>query len=301
MNVKRYLEISKEVQRALRANKPVVAFDSSSAICDTPHGMRLSYLQAREEAARAAGAVPATIAILNGVIYVGLSRAEAEHLCSTAHPQKLSRRDLPVALATGGTGAVTSATGMIAAMLSGIRVFSSAGIGGVRTGSLDISADLQELHSSSIVVVCAGVNPGADSCATLEYLETMGVPVLGLGTADFQTKPEGPVDFFQTERRVSAAEGAKIAKIKWDLGLGGGLLLTCSPPSEATLSHDVLEPALSKTMRQAQAEHVTGQAFTPYLNSYLLQSRPSAGKARFALERHCAAKAAEIAFTLCRL
>ena len=289
MNLKRYLEISKEVQRALRANKPVVAFDSSSAICDTPHGMRLSYLQAREEAARAAGAVPATIAILNGVIYVGLSRAEAEHLCSTAHPQKLSRRDLPVALATGGTGAVTSATGMIAAMLSGIRVFSSAGIGGVRTGSLDISADLQELHSSSIVVVCAGVNPGADSCATLEYLETMGVPVLGLGTADFQTKPEGPVDFFQTERRVSAAEGAKIAKIKWDLGLGGGLL------------HDVLEPALSKTMRQAQAEHVTGQAFTPYLNSHLLQSCPSAGKARFALERHCAAKAAEIAFTLCRL
>lgn len=301
MNLKRYLEISKEVQKALRANKPVIAFDSSSAVCDMPHGMRLSYLQAREEAARTCGAVPATIAVLNGVIYVGMNRAETERLCSMPHPQKLSRRDLPVALATGGTGAVTSATGMIAAMLSGIRVFSSAGIGGVRTGSLDISADLQELRSSSIVVVCAGVNPGADSAATLEYLETMGVPVLGLGTRPPKTEWDGPVDFFQTERRVSAAEGAKIAKIKWDLGLGGGLLLTCTPPSDATLSHEVLEPALSRTMRQAEAEHITGQALTPYLNSHLLQNCPSAGKARFALERHCAAAAAEVAFTLCRL
>lgn len=301
MNLKRYLEISKEVQKALRANKPIIAFDSCSAVCDMPHGMRLSYLNAREQAAREAGAVPATIAVLNGVIYVGMDRAQAQQLCSAGNVQKISRRDLPVALATGTTGAVTSATGMIAAMLSGIRVFSSASIGGVRTGSLDISADLQELRSSSIVVVCAGVNPGADSAATLEYLETMGVPVLELSTCRETRFCHGPVEFFHPERRVIAAEGAKIAKIKWDLGLGGGLLLTCSPPREATLSDETLEPALLETMKQAQAQHISGQALTPYVTSHLLESCPSAGKARSALEQHCAAKAAEVAYALCHL
>ncbi len=300
MNLQRYLSISREVSGALRSRRAVVAFDSSSTVCDMPRGRGFSCALAQQRAAREAGAVPATIAVVDGVIRVGLEERELAALCKDPAP-KLSRRDLPVALALGGTGAVTSAVAMIASMLSGIRVFSTARIGGARSGGPDVSADLQELQSSSLAVVCGGVNPGADPAATLEYLETMGVPVLGLATASFPALPGTPGSF-AVDRQVSTElDAARVAKIKWDLGLGGGVLIACQSPPQARPDEAVFCAALEQARMAAQRSGIRGHSLAPYLTAHIIQNCPQAEQARVALAQFCAQKAAGVASALCRL
>ena len=188
MNLKDYLSITPEVSAALRDGKPVVALESTILSHGMPYPENLAFAAEIEKIIRAEGAVPATIAIIGGVLKVGLSQSELELMCRGENVAKVSRRDLPVMCALGRTGATTVASTMIIASLAGIRVFATGGIGGVHRGAettMDISADLQELRKTSVVVVCAGAKMILDIGLTLEYLETMGVPVLGLRTADF--------------------------------------------------------------------------------------------------------------------
>ena len=298
MNLERYLCVSPEVRAALRAARPVVALDSSGALCDMPLADGLRFAREKERAVRDGGAVPATVAVLEGVIHVGASAAQLEALAAHGRAPKASRRDLPVLLATGGSAATTAAATMIAAIVAGIPAFAAAGIGGARPGG-DISADLQELRKSSIAVVCAGIKPGGDAALTLEYLETMGVPVLGLDGDEF------PAFYcrdaaYHTDRAVrSEAEAARIAKIKWDLGLAGGVLITRCVPAEKALDAALARRVLDEAHADALSHGVHGRALTPHLMAHILQHCPQAGEALFTLARQSALAASRVAAALC--
>lgn len=299
MNLERYLCVSPEVRAALRAGRPVVALDSSGALCDMPLADGLRFAREKERAVRDGGAVPATVAVLEGVLYVGASAAQLEALAAHGRAAKASRRDLPVLLATGGSAATTAAATMIAAILAGIPVFAAAGIGGARPGGFDVSADLQELRKSSIAVVCAGIKPGGDAALTLEYLETMGVPVLGLGSGEFPAFYCRDARYHADRAVRSEAEAAHIAKIKWDLGLAGGVLITKCIPAEKALDAGLAQRVLDAAHDDAFARGVHGRALTPHLMAHILQHCPAAGEALFTLARQSALAASHVAAALC--
>lgn len=299
MNLERYLCVSPEVRAALRAGRPVVALDSSGALCDMPLASGLRFAREKERAVRDGGAVPATVAVLEGVVHVGATPAQIEALAAHGRAAKASRRDLPVLIATGGSAATTAAASMIAAILAGVPVFAAAGIGGARPGGFDVSADLQELRRSSIAVVCAGIKPGGDTALTLEYLETMGVPTLGLGEDEFPAfycrDPQ-----HHTDRAVqNEAEAARIAKIKWDLGLAGGVLITRCIPQHQALDGTLAQRVLDEARADAQRRGVRGRELTPHLMAHILQHCPAAGDALFTLARQSALSASRVAAALC--
>ncbi len=213
MNLKQYLDITPEIKTALEEGKPVVALESTILSHGMPYPQNLEFAAEVEKIIRAEGAVPATMAIIDGRMKVGLSAGELELMCKGEGVVKVSRRDLPIILAEGGTGATTVASTMILASLAGIKFFATGGIGGVHRGAettMDISADLQELAHTSVAVVCAGAKMILDIGLTLEYLETMGVPVLGFQTSDFPAfycrKSGFGVDY-------AAKDAADVAKI----------------------------------------------------------------------------------------
>ena len=188
MELNKYLSITPEIENALKEGKPVVALESTILSHGMPYPENVEFAHKVEEIVRGEGAVPATTAIIGGKLKVGLSSDELEIMCKADGVGKVSRRDVAVYLATGKTGATTVATTMIIAAMAGIKVFATGGIGGVHRGAqetFDISADLQELAKTPVGVVCAGAKSILDIGLTLEYLETMGVPVLGMGTDDF--------------------------------------------------------------------------------------------------------------------
>ena len=265
------LDLSGDVEAALHAGRPVVALESTIIAHGMPWPQNAETAFAVEEEVRALGAVPATIAILDGRLKAGLSRDEIERLGrGGSEVAKVSRRDLPLVIAQRGTGATTVAATMIVAALAGIRVFATGGIGGVHRGaetSFDISADLQELAQTPVAVVCAGAKAILDLRLTLEYLETHGVPVIGYGTdrlPAFWSRDSG----LALDARVDDAfEIARILHAKWHLSLVGGVVIANPIPEAFELPRDTVERAIEEALQTARAQGIDGKAVTPFLLS----------------------------------
>ena len=264
-----YLDISPEVQAALKEHKPVVALESTIISHGMPYPQNVETALNVEKIIRENGAVPATIAIIGGRLKAGLSKEEIEHLGKAGTAvTKASRRDLPVLCAKGMDGATTVATTMIIAAMAGISVFATGGVGGVHRGAevtMDISADLEELGRTNVMVVCAGAKSILDLGLTLEYLETKGVPVIGYGTSElpaFYTRKSGfGVDYrLDTPEELAAAFAAKMK-----MGLQGGMLVTNPIPEEYSMDPDRINAAIEQVLAEAAEKGVKGKATTPFL------------------------------------
>lgn len=263
-----YLSVQPEVAAALSESRPVVALESTLIAHGMPYPRNVETARAMETTVRRAGAVPATIAVLDGRIRVGLSDEDLERLATGVAIGKLSRRDLPVALATGSDGATTVAATMICADLADIRVFATGGIGGVHRGgdvTLDISADLDELARTNVAVVCAGAKAILDLPKTLEYLETRGVPVLGYATDEFPAFYARTCGLTVTHRCDTAEDVARIMRAKWTLGLDGGVVVGNPIPETAALDTAIVETAIAQALADADHAGIVGKALTPFL------------------------------------
>ena len=269
MNLNPYIDISPEVKAALEAGKPVVALESTIISHGMPYPQNVETALNVEKIVRENGAVPATIAIIGGRLKAGLSEEEITYLGKKGYGvTKASRRDLPVLVARKADGATTVATTMIIAAMAGIRVFATGGIGGVHRGAettMDISADLEELAQTGVLVVCAGAKSILDLGLTLEYLETKGVPVIGYGTEElpaFYTRKSGfGVDYrIDTPEEIAAAFRAKI-----DMGLAGGMLVTNPIPEEYSMDADVINKAIDEAVAESKALGIHGKETTPFL------------------------------------
>ena len=263
------LDLHAEVAAALVAGRPVVALESTIISHGMPWPQNAETALAVEDEVRAHGAVPATIAILDGRLKAGLTRDEIERLGRSGHDvAKVSRRDIPILVARGGTGATTVAATMIIAALAGIRVFATGGIGGVHRGaetSFDISADLQELARTPVAVVCAGAKSILDLRLTLEYLETHGVPVIGYRTDSLPAFFSRDSAFGVDVRLDEPGEIARVMKSKWDLGLSGGLVVANPIPAQYALPRAVIDRAIEQALAEAHAHGITGKSATPLL------------------------------------
>jgi pseudouridine-5'-phosphate glycosidase len=290
---------SPEVADALRHGRAVVALESTVIAHGLPRPLNIEVARSIEEIVRDNGAVPATLAVLDGMICAGLSLEQLDRLGTAPDIAKASLRDLPLLLARGLSGATTvSATSHLAALL-GIKVFATGGIGGVHRGwetSLDISADLPALASSPVVVVCAGAKSVLDLPATLEWLETHGVPVLGYGTNTFpafytrSTDPPLPVD----ARVDTPEEVAEVYRLRRRLGFEGGVLVCRPLAEEHALAQADVERAIEAALREARVQGIKGRAVTPFLLGAL--SRATEGRSlaanRALLESNAALAAA---------
>ena len=269
MNLNAYLDVNPEVAAAVAAGKPVVALESTIISHGMPYPQNVETALNVEKVIRENGAVPATIAILGGRLKAGLTPEEIEYLGKTGQSvTKASRRDLPVIVAKGLDGATTVTTTMMIAHMAGIQIFATGGIGGVHRGAettMDISADLEELANTPVMVVCAGAKSILDLGLTLEYLETHGVPVLGYQTKElpaFYTRRSG----FEVDYRIdSPAELAKVFKVQRDLGLKGGVLVTNPIPEQYAMDFDVINKAIDEAIAQSVQDGIHGKATTPYL------------------------------------
>ncbi len=267
--MEKYLEISKEVQEALAKGEAVVALESTIISHGMPYPQNVETALKVEEIVRNNGAIPATIAILNGKLKVGLSKEEIDYLGKKGlECTKASRRDIPFILAKGLDGATTVASTMIIAEMAGIKVFATGGIGGVHRGAettMDISADLEELGQTNVAVICAGAKSILDIGLTLEYLETKGVPVVGYQTNElpaFYTRKSG----FGVDYRVdSPLELAKALKAKWDLKLKGGIVVANPIPEEFQMDYDTITTAIENALKELSEKGVKGKESTPFL------------------------------------
>ena len=265
----KYLDISPEVKKALDEGRPVVALESTIISHGMPYPRNVETALLVEQTIRDCGATPATIAVIGGRLKAGLSRDEIEYLGKTGRGvAKASRRDLPALVARGADGATTVTTTMIIAHMAGIKIFATGGIGGVHRGAevtMDISADLEELAQTPVMVVCAGAKSILDLGLTLEYLETHGVPVIGYGTDElpaFYTRRSG----FGVDYRVdSPAELAAMFRAQRDLGYKGGMLVTNPIPEEYSMDKAVIDKAIDEALAQAKAQGIHGKETTPFL------------------------------------
>ncbi len=264
-----YLDISTEVLEALQAGKPVVALESTIISHGMPYPQNVETALNVERIIRENGAVPATIAIIKGRLKAGLTPDEIEYLGKKGYDvAKASRRDLPVLIARGDDGATTVATTMIIAAMAGIRVFATGGIGGVHRGAevtMDISADLEELAMTPVLVVCAGAKSILDLGLTLEYLETKGVPVIGYQTEElpaFYTRKSGfNVDYrLDTPEEIAAAFRAKLG-----MDLKGGMLVTNPIPEAYSMDPEVISKAIDDAVAEANRKGIRGKQTTPFL------------------------------------
>ena len=265
----KYLDIAPEVAEALAAGKPVVALESTIISHGMPYPQNVETALKVESIIRECGAVPATIAIIGGRLKAGLSKEEIDYLGRTgAGIPKASRRDLPVLVAQGKDGACTVTTTMMIADMAGIRVFATGGIGGVHRGAqqtFDISADLEELAQTQVLVVCAGAKSILDLGLTLEYLETKGVPVIGYRTKElpaFYTTHSG----FQVDYRLDTPkEIADAFAVKLDMGLAGGMLVTNPIPDEYAMDLDYINRNIDAAIAEAKSLGIHGKDTTPFL------------------------------------
>ena len=265
----KYLEISPEVKAALELGRPVVALESTIISHGMPYPQNVETALKVEEIIRAEGAVPATIAIIGGKLKAGLSRDEIEHLGKKGlSVTKASRRDLPVLVARGEDGATTVTTTMIIAAMAGIKIFATGGIGGVHRGAettMDISADLQELGQTPVMVVCAGAKSILDIGLTLEYLETRGVPVIGFGTDElpaFYTRESG----FKVDYRIDTPEELAAAfSAQREMGLPNGMLVANPIPEEYSMDKAVIDKAIAQAVAESVEKGIKGKETTPFL------------------------------------
>lgn len=265
----KYLSISAEVQQALNEGKPVVALESTIISHGMPYPQNVETALRVEQTIRDNGAVPATIAIIGGKLKAGCTPEEIEYLGKKGQAvTKASRRDLPVLIARGEDGATTVTTTMIIAAMAGIKIFATGGIGGVHRGAqttMDISADLEELAQTPVMVICAGAKSILDLGLTLEYLETKGVPVIGYGTEElpaFYTRHSG----FKVDYRLdSPAELAAAFRAKLDMGLKGGMLVTNPIPEEYSMPAEVINKAIDEAIAESVKLGIHGKETTPFL------------------------------------
>ena len=265
----KYLDISPEVKAALDEGRPVVALESTIISHGMPYPKNVETALLVEQTIRDNGAVPATIAVIGGRLKAGLSHEEIEYLGKTGRGvAKASRRDLPALVARGADGATTVTTTMIIAHMAGINVFATGGIGGVHRGgevTMDISADLEELAQTPVMVVCAGAKSILDLGLTLEYLETKGVPVIGYSTDElpaFYTRKSG----FGVDYRVDSPEElAAMFRAQRELNYKGGMLVTNPIPEQYAMDKEVIDKAIEQALAEAKEQHVHGKETTPFL------------------------------------
>jgi pseudouridylate synthase len=296
------LVFSLEVWQARANEAPLLALESAVITHGLPRPHNLELALALEEESRSLGVTPATIAILDGSVHVGLTRAEIERLANAPQARKISRRDFGIALAGNETGGTTVAGTLIAARLADIQVFATGGIGGAhRDAPQDVSADLPELARSPLVVVCAGAKAILDLPATLEILETLGVPVVGYRTGEFPA-------FYSVESGLpvnatvaSAAEIVRIARAHWSMGLESAVLVVQPPPPEAALPREAVEADIRQALEDARRLEIRGAALTPFLLARVGQLSGGASlRANLALLRNNARLGAEIASEFAR-
>ena len=300
-----HLNISPEVQQALDGNQPVVALESTLITHGLPHPTNVETALAMESAVRASGAVPATIALLAGIVTVGITEAQIRVLAQqpAGKVRKCSRRDLPIAIANREDGATTVASTMIVASWVGIKVFATGGIGGVHRGQPhDVSADLIELGRAPVAVVCSGPKSILDLALTMEVLETHGVPVLGFQTdvlpAFYSRRTALPLD----QRIDSTADAARIIAAAQCINAQHGILIAVPVPAENALERDIAETAIEQATLDAEARNIAGKEITPFVLSRV--SELTAGKsmdANIALLINNARIAGKIAGDLSRL
>ncbi|MTJ05223.1 MAG: pseudouridine-5'-phosphate glycosidase [Sediminimonas qiaohouensis] len=262
------LSLSPEVARARAQGLPVVALESTIITHGMPWPQNLETARQVEADVREAGAVPATIAVLDGTLYAGLSEAQIDTLARARRVAKLSRADLAACMATGGTGSTTVAATMIAAATAGIATFATGGIGGVHMGgenSLDISADLYELSKTPVTVVCAGAKAILDLPRTLEVLETLGVPVIAYGQDTLPAFWSSSSEMNAPLRMDSAAQIAQAHLIRANLGLAGGQLVANPVPRADEIPQSEMRPVIAQAMMDADELGIAGKALTPFL------------------------------------
>ena len=300
-----YLDISPEVKAALDEGKPVVALESTIISHGMPYPKNVETALRVEQTIRDNGAVPATIAVIGGRLKAGLSRGEIEHLGKAGRAvAKASRRDLPALVARGADGATTVTTTMIIAHMAGIRIFATGGIGGVHRGAettMDISADLEELAQTPVMVVCAGAKSILDLGLTLEYLETKGVPVIGYGTDElpaFYTRKSGfSVDY----RADSPEELAAMFRAQRALGYRGGMLVTNPIPEQYAMDKEVIDAAIAQALRECEEKGVHGKETTPFLLARVVELTGGESlESNIRLVLNNAALAARTACEICR-
>ena len=265
---KKYLDVRSDIKEAIEADKPVVALESTILSHGMPYPENLEFARNVEKIIKEEGAVPATIAIIGGKIKVGLSDEELEIMCKAENVGKVSRRDLPIYISTGKTGATTVTTTMIGAAMAGIKFFATGGLGGVHREAqqtFDISADLQELAHTSVAVICAGAKAILDLNLTMEYLETFGVPVLGLRTdylPAFYSKSSGlKLDYNCKDEKEVAA----IVKAKWEMGLDGGVVIGNPIPDEYAMPNEEINVYIEKALQMCKEKGIKGKDTTPFL------------------------------------
>lgn len=296
----KYLDLAEEVKSALAAGRPVVALESTIISHGMPWPKNLDTALEVEEVVRAAGALPATVAIIGGRLKAGLSRADLERLAK-AGPSvtKASRRDFPRLLADGGMGATTVAGTMIVASMAGIRIFATGGMGGIHRGAestWDISADLEELSRTSVAVVCAGAKSILDLPKTLEYLETKGVPVIGYRTQELPAFYTSRSGIMLEERAESPSEIAAMLEAKWAAGLDGGVVVANPIPEEFSMDPETINPAIDTAVADARRLGISGKRLTPFLLARIVElTGGDSLESNIALVKHNAALAAAIA------
>lgn len=298
------LALAPEVAEALAAGRPVVALESTIISHGMPYPRNVQTAREVEDIIRDGGAVPATVAVLHGIPRIGLNDAELDLLGSDEHVRKVSIRDLPYVIATGEHGATTVASTMRLAALAGIRVFVTGGLGGVHRGaenSMDVSADLTELSLTDVAVVSAGVKSLLDIGRTLEVLETLGVPVISVGSDDFPSFYSRSSGFRSPLRLDDPAQIAAAMKAKWELGLAGGLVIANPIPVEAEIPEAEIGALIARAVAEADEKGITGAAITPYLLGRIVElSGGSSLEANIELVRNNARLGAQVAVAYAR-
>ena len=297
--LKKYVEYSYEVKKAMEEGKAVVALESTIISHGMPYPQNIETAKACEEIIRKNGAVPATTAIIGGKIKIGLNEEELEFMATSKDIIKASRRDFAYIVSRGLNGATTVASTIIASRLAGIKIFVTGGLGGVHRHAettFDISRDLEELASNDIMIVCAGCKSILDIGLTLEYLETKGVPVFGYQTdsmpAFFTRKSEFKVDY----NIKNPKEAAEAAKTQWDLGLNGGILLTNPIPEKDSMDEEKINKAIEEALKEAEEKGIHGKETTPFLLSKVLEvTEGKSLEANIALVKNNARLGAEVA------
>lgn len=298
------LAVAPEVRDALASGRPVVALESTIISHGMPYPKNVQTAREVEQIIRDGGAVPATIAVLHGVPRIGLDDDELDLLGSDEHVRKVSIRDLPVVIARAEHGATTVASTMRLAALAGIHVFVTGGLGGVHRGaehSMDVSADLTELSLTDVAVVSAGVKSLLDIGRTLEVLETLGVPVVTVGSDDFPSFYSRSSGFRSPLRLDSAEEVARAMRAKWSLGLAGGIVVANPIPVEDEIPEAEIGRLIEQAVAEADQRGITGAAITPFLLGRIVElSGGESLRANIALVKHNAALGAAIAVSYAR-
>ena len=290
---------SYEVAAARKAGQPIVALESTIITHGMPFPQNIEVARGVEDVVRQNGAVPATIAVMNGTLHIGLNSDQLDALGQAENVAKLSRADMAACIATGGTGATTVAATMIGARLAGISVFATGGIGGVHRGaehSFDISADLHELAQTPVTVVAAGAKAILDLPKTMEVLETLGVPVIAFGQDYLPAFWSATSDIAAPLRMDSAAQIAAAHLMRMQMNVPGGQLIANPIPQEAEIPQNVLHPIIEQALAEAEAQNITAKKVTPFLLGRILELTDGASlTANIALVRNNARLAAQIA------